>query len=244
MVKKKDSKGPRGGAGAPPGKTADSSGIDQAPAPGDDQAPAPRDDQAPAPGDDQAPAPGDDQAPAPGDDQAPAPAASRLAAAVATGEGSARHEEAEAGAEIEFLCVRIKDRRYAIPVAWVAEVVTPGDVTPVPHTPSYIRGVFNRHGHVSTVLDLAQFTGTELEENPTRLVVLEADSLEAAVPVTEVTGIVAMANEDVAPPLPSVAHESGFIIGQITQGSDILSVIDVSILLGSGRHTWGLRKGE
>lgn len=180
----------------------------------------------------------------PGVDPAPAPAESRLAAAVAAGQGSDGHEEAGASADIEFLCVRIKDRRYAIPVAGVAEVVTPGDVTPVPHTPAYIRGVFNRHGHVSTVLDLARFTGTDVEENPARLVVLEADSLEAAVPVTEVTGIMALGSEDVAPPLPSVAHESGFIIGQITQGSDILSVIDVSILLGSGRHKWGAGQGE
>ncbi len=40
-----------------------------------------------------------------------------------------------AEAESQFLCIRLKERRYAIPISQVAEVLSPTGVTRVPHLP-------------------------------------------------------------------------------------------------------------
>ncbi|HSI03422.1 MAG TPA: chemotaxis protein CheW [Myxococcota bacterium] len=137
--------------------------------------------------------------------------------------------------EAEFLCVRLRDRRYAIPIGQVAEVLSPTTVTRVPHMPSHVRGVFNRHGKITAVLDLAAFSAIETEESPKRLVVLQHDQLEAAVPVSEVIGLVQVRLSQIEPPLAHLSGELAFVTGQIDGDDGILSVLDARILLENSR---------
>jgi purine-binding chemotaxis protein CheW len=143
-------------------------------------------------------------------------------------------------AETEFLRLRLRDRQYAIPIGQVAEVIQPMGVTVVPHLPPYIRGVFNRHGKVTAVLDLAAFAGTEVEDKPKRLVVLEAGDLEAAVPVSDIVGIVSVRKSAIEPPLPHVARELGFVAGQLNLSDTVVTIIDATLLLENSR----VRRGE
>lgn len=137
--------------------------------------------------------------------------------------------------EAEYLCVRLHDRRYAIPIGQVAEVLSPTTVTRVPHMPTHVRGVFNRHGKITAVLDLASFSGTETEESPKRMVVLQHGALEAAVPVSEVIGIMQVRLSTIEPPLAHVAGELAFVTGQINGDDGVLSVLDARILLENSR---------
>lgn len=137
--------------------------------------------------------------------------------------------------EAEYLCVRLHDRRYAIPIGQVAEVLSPTTVTRVPHMPSHVRGVFNRHGKITAVLDLAAFSGTESEDSPKRLVVLQHDQLEAAVPVTEIVGLVQVRLSAIEPPLAHLAGELAFVTGQINGDEGIMSVLDACVLLENSR---------
>ena len=137
--------------------------------------------------------------------------------------------------ENQFLCIRLRDSRYAIPIGKVAEVLSPTGVTRVPHLPAHVRGVFNRHGKVTAVLDLATFSGTESEDNPKRMVVLEHAGLEAAVPVSEIVGIIQVPSSAIEPPLAHVSGARAFVTGQIDNPDGILSVLDVPILLENSR---------
>ena len=137
--------------------------------------------------------------------------------------------------EAEFLCVRLRDRRYAIPIGQVAEVLSPTTVTRVPHMPSHVRGVFNRHGKITAVLDLAAFSASESEESPKRLVVLQHEHLEAAVPVSEVVGLLQVRLSKIEPPLAHLSGELGFVTGQIDGDEGVLSVLDARILLENSR---------
>jgi purine-binding chemotaxis protein CheW len=137
--------------------------------------------------------------------------------------------------EAEYLCVRLHDRSYAIPIGQVAEVLSPTAVTRVPHMPSHVRGVFNRHGKITAVLDLASFSGTESEESPKRMVVLQHGGLEAAVPVSEVIGLVQVRVSKIEPVLAHLAGELAFVTGQINGDEGILSVLDARVLLENSR---------
>lgn len=148
-------------------------------------------------------------------------------------------DAARAAAEREYLCFKLHERKYAVPIEQVAEVLAPTTATEVPHLPAHIRGVFNRHGIVTTILDLAVFSGTDLEDKPKRLVVLEAGELVAAVPVTEVVGIVSVGADKIEPPLPHLAHELGFVVGQLNIDESVMSVLDSSILLAASRNERG-----
>ncbi len=135
--------------------------------------------------------------------------------------------------ESELLLVRAAERFYALPVQNVTEVVSADCVvTSVPHMPTYVRGVFNRHGRVSPVFDLGVYAGGEAEREPQRLVVLEALPLEAAVPVGQVLGMASVRASEVQPPLPASAP---FVVGQILRDDRLFALVDVAGLLAGGR---------
>jgi purine-binding chemotaxis protein CheW len=56
---------------------------------------------------------------------------------------------------IQYLTFRIAGEEYAAEILRVREILRWGPVTPVPGTPSFIRGVFNLRGAVIPVIDLA-----------------------------------------------------------------------------------------
>jgi purine-binding chemotaxis protein CheW len=55
----------------------------------------------------------------------------------------------------QFLSFRIGEDTCAVPILRVHEILQYEALTPVPHTPAFIRGVLNRRGSVLPVVDLA-----------------------------------------------------------------------------------------
>lgn len=73
---------------------------------------------------------------------------------------------------------------FAAPAVCVAEVAPSVGVTPIPGVPHHIAGVAVRRRHVLTILNLMELFGLRPGAAPgdeTRLVVFEADELEAGV---------------------------------------------------------------
>ncbi len=58
-----------------------------------------------------------------------------------------------------WLVVRLRDELFATPVASVHTLVTPGPVTPLPHQPPHIRGIFSLRGQAVTLRDLRRTLG-------------------------------------------------------------------------------------
>lgn len=137
--------------------------------------------------------------------------------------------------DVDLLCVRLHDRRYGIPIRQVAEVLPPAIITRVPHMPAHIRGVFNRQGKVTAVLDLAIFSGIESEPSPRRMVVVTHGGLEAAIPVSDVVGILHVHRDAIEPPLHHVKAELVFVTGQVNNDDGVISVLDARVLLENGR---------
>jgi purine-binding chemotaxis protein CheW len=137
--------------------------------------------------------------------------------------------------DVDLLCVRLHDRRYGIPINQVAEVLPPAIITRVPHMPSHIRGVFNRGGKVTAVLDLAIYSGIESEPSPRRMVVVSHGALDAAIPVSDVVGILHIHQDDIEPPIGHAKNETGFVTGQVNGDDGVLSVLDARVLLENSR---------
>jgi len=55
---------------------------------------------------------------------------------------------------IQYLTFKLEDEVFATDIAQVREVLEYSQVTKVPRTPDYMRGVINLRGHVVPVLDL------------------------------------------------------------------------------------------
>jgi purine-binding chemotaxis protein CheW len=65
---------------------------------------------------------------------------------------------------IQYLTFKLEDEVFATDIARVREVLEYSQVTKVPRTPDYMRGVINLRGHVVPVLDLKLRFGMQMTE--------------------------------------------------------------------------------
>jgi len=63
----------------------------------------------------------------------------------------------DAGSMLEVLEFRLAQERYAIETRFVQEVQPLRDLTPLPGTPSFVRGIVNLRGRILPVFDLKKF---------------------------------------------------------------------------------------
>ena len=66
---------------------------------------------------------------------------------------------------IQYLTFKLEDEVFATDIAQVREVLEFSEVTKVPRTPEYMRGVINLRGHVVPVLDLKLRFGMHITES-------------------------------------------------------------------------------
>lgn len=71
----------------------------------------------------------------------------------------------ETGATQLYLTCVLAGARYLVPASAVREVEEVGSITPVPATPTWLRGVMNLRGMIVGVVDLAQFLGLVADQS-------------------------------------------------------------------------------
>jgi purine-binding chemotaxis protein CheW len=74
----------------------------------------------------------------------------------------------------KFLTFSIADEVYGIEILKVREIIAVPDITPVPQTPNFVKGVINLRGKVIALIDLREklgFAGKEIDENTCIIIV-------------------------------------------------------------------------
>lgn len=96
----------------------------------------------------------------------------------------------EAAAEV-FLCVRLDEVHFAIPIQSILEIVEGSELTPLFKVPPIIRGLTNLRGQVLACLDISTELGLQAREigERSQLVILKFEDAELALCVDKVTGI-------------------------------------------------------
>ncbi len=95
------------------------------------------------------------------------------------------------GASLEALSFRLGGETYAIATAFVREVCALTDLTPLPCTPAFVRGLVNVRGQIRCAVDLKAFYGlpeagiTSLD----KLILVHDGEVELGILADEVTGI-------------------------------------------------------
>lgn len=102
----------------------------------------------------------------------------------------------------ELLTFKISEQEYALDIMRVREIRGWTKTTPMPHAPSFVRGVINLRGTVLPVLDLASRLGLDPIETTPRNVIIVVnwqDSISGLL-VDAVSDIVTLSDDDIQPP--------------------------------------------
>ncbi|MDR2899235.1 MAG: chemotaxis protein CheW [Clostridiales bacterium] len=101
-----------------------------------------------------------------------------------------------------FLSFVIGNEDFGLEIDVVKEIINTIDITPVPHTPGYIRGIMNMRGDIIPVIDVR--TRFMMESKPyddmTCVVVIEEKDYNIGLVVDSVNEVKFIEEENISPP--------------------------------------------
>lgn len=139
----------------------------------------------------------------------------------------------------KYLTFRLNKEGYAIDVMQVVEIIRLQKITPVPHMPSYMRGVINLRGKVIPILDLRErFQLSNLATTDhTCIIVVQVQTddkshLAAGLIVDEVEEVLTIA-EDTVQPTPEVGNKASaaYLRGVTTLRDQVRTLLNLGKLL-------------
>lgn len=135
----------------------------------------------------------------------------------------------------KYLTCYLAGEEYGIPIHAVHEILPMMELTPVPHAPEYVLGVFNLRGQVLSIVDLRMKFGLPPEGEPgpdTCLIVVEANGIRIGVVVDQVCEVLEMAEEDIVdPPLFGPEFRTDFLLGIGKANGQVRLLLDMDRVL-------------
>jgi len=136
---------------------------------------------------------------------------------------------------LELLEFRLAGERYAVEARFVSEVQPLRDLTPLPGTPAFVRGVVNLRGRILPVYDLKKFFALP-EQGLTdlhRIVVVEGADFELGLLADVVAGVRTVTRESLAPPPTTVSAIAAQYLKGVGEGC--LVVLELEQILNDPR---------
>lgn len=135
----------------------------------------------------------------------------------------------------KYLTFLLANEEYGVEILKVRELMGIMDITKVPQTPAFVRGVINLRGKVIPVIDLRQKFSLPPKEydDQTCIIVVQVDTLMGIIvdTVQEVHDIPAA---DIAPPPElGTAVDTRFLLGMGKVGDDVKLLLNIDKVLST-----------
>jgi purine-binding chemotaxis protein CheW len=129
---------------------------------------------------------------------------------------------------------RLAREEYGIEITKVQEIILLGQITRVPQTPDFIKGLINLRSTVIPVVDLRLRFGLAAEEptDETRIMVVNVGGKTLGVVVDAVSEVLRVSPEQIVPPPPTVAgvgHE--YLTGLVKLDNRLLILLNIDKIL-------------
>ena len=146
----------------------------------------------------------------------------------------------EANATLELLPFKLADQEYSLDIMSVREIRGWTRTTPLPHAPSYMKGVINLRGTVLPVMDLAQRLGLAPREHTDRnvIIVVNHEDVMTGLLVDAVSDIIALTLDDLQPPPDMQAATGPSVVSALTLIDErMIRVLDLSTIVAQVQST-------
>jgi purine-binding chemotaxis protein CheW len=140
--------------------------------------------------------------------------------------------------EGKYLTFALAQEEYGLEILKVREIIGYIDVTAVPQTPHYVRGVINLRGQVIPVLDLRARFGMETTDvtEQTCIIVVEirqgSHKFSTGIVVDRVQEVLDIAGQSIEePPQFGSTVDTSFILGMGKVGESVKILLDIDKVL-------------
>jgi len=145
----------------------------------------------------------------------------------------------------KYLTFVLAGEEYGLEILKVREIIGMMDITAVPRTPQFVKGVINLRGKVIPVVDLRLKMGMAEAErtDQTCIIVVDIGEVEMGIIVDQVSEVLDIAGDDIEDaPSFGAQVETDFIIGMGKADEKVTILLDISKLL-SQSDVAGICKG-
>ena len=141
----------------------------------------------------------------------------------------------------KYLTFKLGAEEYGLEILKVQEIIKMMDITRVPRTPAFVRGVINLRGKVIPVVDLRLKFCMESRENTDKTCVIvvqvsqENGSVTMGTLVDEVSEVLDINGEQIEPsPEFGTSVNTDFILGMGKVAKKVIMLLDIDKVLSSG----------
>ena len=136
---------------------------------------------------------------------------------------------------MQLVSFKLSDETYGIAITKIREIILIGEITRVPETPHYIKGLINLRSSVIPVIDLrARFALPENDlTQDSRIMVLHVGRRTIGIVVDSVNEVLRVSQEQISPAPPNVASLGNqYMTGLVRLDDHLLILLDVDRLFG------------
>ncbi len=144
------------------------------------------------------------------------------------------NESSEGTGSLQLVSFRLGQEEYGVEITKVQEIILMGEITRVPQTPDYLKGLINLRSTVIPIVDLRiRFglpTGDQTDE--TRIMVVNVAGKTIGIIVDAVSEVLRVSQDQTSPPPPTVAGLGReYLTGLVKLENRLLILLDIDQIL-------------
>ena len=133
----------------------------------------------------------------------------------------------------KYLTFKVEDGDYGIEISYITEIIGVQDITSVPNTHGYVKGIINLRGTIVPIIDMRlRFGMQEIEyTDRTCIIVLSMDNMSIGLIVDEVQEVSDISDSNMQPPPHNSASniaDSKFVKAIGTVETGIKQLLDIN----------------
>lgn len=149
-------------------------------------------------------------------------------------------EQNYSNSEVQLVVFKLGREEYSVSILQVQEIKRITDITRVPHTPDYIKGVINLRGSVLPVIDLKKRLNLpqQVVTEDTRIIIVKVDELSVGMIVDAVSEVMTINQENIdSPDVVAGSVAASYLSGVGKLENRLLILLNLEEIIGIGQET-------